>query len=272
MDNSRAVFNGMIKVAPHALKTDGQMTNNNLLLGRKAEIDTKPQLEIYADDVKCSHGATVGRIDEEQLFYLRTRGIAEKAAKQMIILAFAAELTDAISDEVLNNVVMARIRQSLDQGINSNELFSTTAAGRLPGTGGEVNGKPLVYLDSAASAQKPQQVIDAVSDFTSHHYAAVHRGIHTLSAEATAATEAVRQKAAVFINAPQTEEIILSKAPPKLSIWWRTVLAARSAMMVTISLSLRWNITPILCPGICWRRVRGLRSVYCRWRMTVLWC
>ncbi|MGL4214292.1 MAG: SufD family Fe-S cluster assembly protein, partial [Morganella morganii] len=116
MDNSRAVFNGMIKVAPHALKTDGQMSNNNLLLGRKAEIDTKPQLEIYADDVKCSHGATVGRIDEEQLFYLRTRGIAEKAAKQMIILAFAAELTDAISDEVLNNVVMARIRQSLDQG------------------------------------------------------------------------------------------------------------------------------------------------------------
>lgn len=116
MDNSRAVFNGMIKVAPHALKTDGQMANNNLLLGRKAEIDTKPQLEIYADDVKCSHGATVGRIDEEQLFYLRTRGIAEKAAKQMIILAFAAELTDAISDEVLNNVVMARIRQSLDQG------------------------------------------------------------------------------------------------------------------------------------------------------------
>jgi len=116
MDNSRAVFNGMIKVAPHALKTDGQMTNNNLLLGRKAEIDTKPQLEIYADDVKCSHGATVGRIDEEQLFYLRTRGIAEKAAKQMIILAFAAELTDAVSDESLNDVVMARIRQSLDQG------------------------------------------------------------------------------------------------------------------------------------------------------------
>ncbi|WP_413491557.1 cysteine desulfurase SufS [Morganella psychrotolerans] len=74
-----------------------------------------------------------------------------------------------------------------------------------------VNDKPLVYLDSAASAQKPQQVIDAVSDFTAHHYAAVHRGIHTLSAQATAATEAVRQKAADFINAPQTEEIIFVK-------------------------------------------------------------
>ena len=81
----------------------------------------------------------------------------------------------------------------------------------FPVLAGEVNGKPLVYLDSAASAQKPQQVIDAVSDFTSHHYAAVHRGIHTLSAEATAATEAVRQKAAAFINAPQTEEIIFVK-------------------------------------------------------------
>lgn len=81
----------------------------------------------------------------------------------------------------------------------------------FPVLAGEVNGKPLVYLDSAASAQKPQQVIDAVSDFTAHHYAAVHRGIHTLSAEATAATEAVRQKAAAFINAPQTEEIIFVK-------------------------------------------------------------
>lgn len=81
----------------------------------------------------------------------------------------------------------------------------------FPVLAGEVNGKPLVYLDSAASAQKPQQVIDAVSDFTAHHYAAVHRGIHTLSAVATAATEAVRQKAAAFINAPQTEEIIFVK-------------------------------------------------------------
>lgn len=116
MDNSKAVFNGMIKVAPHALKTDGQMTNNNLLLGKKAEVDTKPQLEIYADDVKCSHGATIGRIDEEQLFYLRARGIPEKEAKQMIVLAFAAELTDSISDSVLNDVVMTRIRGVLEQG------------------------------------------------------------------------------------------------------------------------------------------------------------
>ncbi|XXN64785.1 Fe-S cluster assembly protein SufD [Enterobacter ludwigii] len=108
-DKGRAVFNGMIKVAPHALKTDGQMTNNNLLLGRLAEVDTKPQLEIYADDVKCSHGATIGRIDEEQMFYLRSRGIDETAAQRMIIHAFAAELTETLENPVLRQVVLQRI-------------------------------------------------------------------------------------------------------------------------------------------------------------------
>ncbi|MFP1924050.1 Fe-S cluster assembly protein SufD [Lonsdalea quercina] len=112
-DRAKAVFNGMIKVAPHALKTDGKMTNNNLLLGRLAEVDTKPQLEIYADDVKCSHGATVGRIDEEQLFYLRARGISGEDAQQMIIFAFAAELTEAISDDALRDVVIKRIAERL---------------------------------------------------------------------------------------------------------------------------------------------------------------
>ncbi|RXK34089.1 FeS cluster assembly protein SufD [Arsenophonus endosymbiont of Bemisia tabaci Asia II 3] len=112
-DESKAVFNGMIKVAPLALKTDGQMTNNNLLLGKQAEIDTKPQLEIYADDVKCSHGATVGRIDDEQLFYLRSRGIHLNDAKHMIMVAFAAEVIEAIDSEAVSNKVMDIIQQRL---------------------------------------------------------------------------------------------------------------------------------------------------------------
>ncbi|MGE9552167.1 Fe-S cluster assembly protein SufD [Erwinia amylovora] len=116
-DKARAVFNGHIKVAKYALKTDGQMTNNNLLLGRLAEVDTKPQLEIYADDVKCSHGATIGRIDDEQMFYLRARGISEASAQRMIIFAFAAELTEAIKDEVLKEAVMQRIAQRFPGGI-----------------------------------------------------------------------------------------------------------------------------------------------------------
>lgn len=115
-DKGRAVFNGLIKVAQHAIKTDGQMTNNNLLMGRLAEVDTKPQLEIYADDVKCSHGATVGRIDDEQMFYLRSRGIDQQAAEKMIIYAFAAELTEAIGDEGVKQQVLARIGQRLPGG------------------------------------------------------------------------------------------------------------------------------------------------------------
>lgn len=108
-DKGRAVFNGLITVAPHAIKTDGEMTNNNLLLGRLAEVDTKPQLEIYADDVKCSHGATVGRLDDEQLFYLRSRGIDETAAREMILHAFAGELTEAITIVPLRHQVLARV-------------------------------------------------------------------------------------------------------------------------------------------------------------------
>lgn len=116
-DKGRAVFNGMINVAQHAIKTDGQMTNNNLLLGKLAEVDTKPQLEIYADDVKCSHGATVGRIDDEQMFYLRSRGIGQQDAQQMILYAFAAELTEALNDETLKQLVLARIAQRLPGGV-----------------------------------------------------------------------------------------------------------------------------------------------------------
>ncbi|WP_145544397.1 Fe-S cluster assembly protein SufD [Yersinia frederiksenii] len=112
-ERGKAIFNGMIKVAQHALKTDGQMTNNNLLLSKLAEVDTKPQLEIYADDVKCSHGATVGRIDAEQLFYLQSRGINHADAQQMIIFAFAAELTEAIHDETIRKIVLARIAERL---------------------------------------------------------------------------------------------------------------------------------------------------------------
>ncbi|HAI50644.1 MAG TPA: signal peptide peptidase SppA, partial [Enterobacteriaceae bacterium] len=80
---------------------------------RLSEVDTKPQLEIYADDVKCSHGATVGRIDEEQMFYLRSRGIDQRAAEKMIVFAFAAELTESVTDSALKQQVLARIEARL---------------------------------------------------------------------------------------------------------------------------------------------------------------
>lgn len=112
-DQGKAVFNGTLKVAPHAVKTDGKMTNNNLLLSKQAEVDTKPQLEIYADDVKCSHGATVGYIDAEQVSYLQSRGISQTEAKQMIIFAFAAELTEPLKNKVIRQQVITRITERL---------------------------------------------------------------------------------------------------------------------------------------------------------------
>jgi Fe-S cluster assembly protein SufD len=95
--NARCVFNGKVVVAEGADGTDSSQTNHNLLLSDRAEIDTKPELEIYADDVKCAHGATVGQLDETALFYLRSRGLGKQQARQVITRAFAAELLSRLA-------------------------------------------------------------------------------------------------------------------------------------------------------------------------------
>lgn len=106
---ARGVFHGRIKVAPDAQKTDAQQTNNTLLLSPDAEIDTKPQLEIYADDVKCSHGATIGQIDESALFYLRSRGIDQTQARALLTYAFV--------HDVLNRINIEPLKQWLEQNL-----------------------------------------------------------------------------------------------------------------------------------------------------------
>ncbi|MGP1952807.1 MAG: Fe-S cluster assembly protein SufD [Arsenophonus sp. ET-KM2-MAG3] len=113
MDESKTVFNGIIKVLPHAVKTDSKMINNNLLLDKQAEIDTKPQLEIYSDDVKCSHSATVSCINNEQLFYLRSRGIYCDDAKYIIMVGFANEVIEIINNKDISNKLMNIVRQRL---------------------------------------------------------------------------------------------------------------------------------------------------------------
>jgi Fe-S cluster assembly protein SufD len=95
-DHARGVFQGKIEVARGAQKTDGYQMNQALLLSPTAEIDSKPQLEIYADDVKCSHGATVGELDADQLFYLVSRGIPQDEARGMLVRAFLAEAIDMV--------------------------------------------------------------------------------------------------------------------------------------------------------------------------------
>jgi Fe-S cluster assembly protein SufD len=98
-DKSKGVFHGRILVRPEAQKTDAKQTNKNLLLSEDATVDTKPQLEIYADDVKCTHGATVGQMDEEAIFYLRSRGIGLATARRMLMHSFAGEITDRVRCE-----------------------------------------------------------------------------------------------------------------------------------------------------------------------------
>ncbi len=98
---SHGVFNGKVYVHPEAQKTDGKQSNNNLLLSESARVDTKPQLEIFADDVKCTHGATVGRLDETALFYMRSRGVGPLEAKRLLTYAFAADVLEKIELEPL---------------------------------------------------------------------------------------------------------------------------------------------------------------------------
>ena len=100
---SHGVFNGKVYVHPEAQKTDGKQTNNTLLLSDRARIDTKPQLEIFADDVKCTHGATVGRIDETALFYMKSRGIPNNEARKLLTYAFAAEVLETIPVDALRD-------------------------------------------------------------------------------------------------------------------------------------------------------------------------
>ncbi|MBT4033247.1 MAG: Fe-S cluster assembly protein SufD [Candidatus Marinimicrobia bacterium] len=113
--HSRGVFNGLVLVREHAQKTDAQQSNKNLLLSRDARIDTKPQLEIFADDVKCTHGATVGELDSDALFYLQSRGIDQKDATLMLTRAFAAEVTQEIDIDSLRTYVQGKIAASLDE-------------------------------------------------------------------------------------------------------------------------------------------------------------
>lgn len=115
-DRARGVFNGRVIVRPEAQKTDARQINHNLLLSPHAEIDTKPQLEIFADDVKCSHGTTVGQLDENRVFYLRSRGLDEATARAVLTYAFAEDL--------VRSTPLACVR----------ELVSDTLLHRLPGS------------------------------------------------------------------------------------------------------------------------------------------
>ncbi len=117
--NAHGVFQGKIVVRPDAQKTDAHQLNRNLLLSEAAQADTKPELEIYADDVKCSHGATVGEIDDDALFYMRARGIDDHEARQMLVESFVGEIIDTVSIELIRD----HLRQTVAQWLAAGEVL-----------------------------------------------------------------------------------------------------------------------------------------------------
>jgi Fe-S cluster assembly protein SufD len=114
--NSKGIFNGKIFVRPHAQKTNAFQSNRNIIISETATVNTKPQLEIWADDVKCSHGCTSGQLDDEAMFYLRSRGISESTAKAMLLYAFAGEVLEPIQNKILktylDNLIAERLHKN----------------------------------------------------------------------------------------------------------------------------------------------------------------
>ncbi|HEX9665942.1 MAG TPA: Fe-S cluster assembly protein SufD [Thermodesulfobacteriota bacterium] len=113
---SRGVFHGRIIVHKDAQKTDAKQTNRNLLLSDSAQIDTKPQLEIYADDVKCTHGATIGQIDENAIFYIRSRGLSEESARAMLLYAFTSKSLESMNVEQIRDYIEKLVTEWFAKG------------------------------------------------------------------------------------------------------------------------------------------------------------
>ncbi len=118
-DSARARFNGHVLVQDGAVKTEANMTNRNILLTDKAHVDTRPFLEIYNDDVKCSHGSTIGQLDEQAMFYLQTRGISQRTAMTMLSYAFCDEVIRMIDESNLREVVGDMVKKRLHGELTS---------------------------------------------------------------------------------------------------------------------------------------------------------
>ena len=112
-EKGTGIFNGKIMVRQDAQKTNAYQTNKNIFLTNEATINSKPQLEIFADDVKCSHGATTGQINPDEVFYLRTRGISEDKAKKLLLSAYAHEIIDEMKNEELKKLLVKTLDKKL---------------------------------------------------------------------------------------------------------------------------------------------------------------
>ena len=206
-------------VAPGAQKTDGAMKSQAILLSPTAAMNNKPELEIFADDVACGHGATVGALDADELFYLQTRGIPRDEAEAMLLEAFGAEAIERIASPEIaagDNLASEKVAGDEERPTMSAHPAAPydleAIRAEFPILSERPYGQPLVYLDNAASAQKPRAVLDRLNHFYTHEYANVHRGLHYLANAATDAYEAARESVRRFLNAGSVEEIVFARS------------------------------------------------------------
>ncbi len=207
-ESGKAVFNGRIHIHPGASGTNAELSNKNLLLNPGAEINTKPELEIYNDDVKCAHGTTVGQLDAMQQFYLQSRGIPAAEAKRMLSLGFVNELLMTLPHEEVAQWATPWLEAELapPRQLESPPRDGYSGPARtISDFDQQVNGKPLVYLDNGATTQKPVAVLAALDNYYRTVNSNVHRGAHYLSDEATGQFEGARETVAAFLNASREE-------------------------------------------------------------------
>ena len=233
------------------------MMTRALLLSDEAEADNKPELEIFADDVTCGHGATSGALDESLLFYLRARGLPEKEAQALLIQAFVGEAIEQIADDDLREAAIGigaalagGAGMSTHPAVKNGAYDVARVREDFPALAMKVYGKPLVYLDNAASAQKPNAVLERMTQAYRSEYANVHRGLHYLANAATEAYEGGRAKVAQFLNARAPRRSSSPATRPRRSTSSPRPGASRTSRRATRSSSRSWSTTPTSCPGI----------------------
>ncbi len=197
----------------------------------------------------------MGSLDEQALFYLRSRGMPEHEARALLMQAFVGEVVDRIEHEGAREAV-ARLGGVAAGGAGMNAPIAELKAfdvqairAQFPILQRQVNGKPLIYLDSGASAQKPLAVIDAMTGLMEHSYANVHRGLHTLANETTDAYEAARAACSGLINAADANEIVFTKGATEAINLVASGLGQSLPAGRRDRASPRWSTTPTSCPG-----------------------
>ena len=228
---ARGVFRGRVLVRPDAQKTNAEQSSASILLAEGAEIDAKPQLEIWADDVKCSHGATIGRLDENALFYLRSRGIGEAAARDLLVQGFAAEVLASLpsprAGRGARRSCCASRCAARGRGRPGREARRRAPARGLPDPAHAARAASRWCSSTAPPARRSRaRCSTPCSASTRRSYANVHRGVYELSERATQAFEGVRSKVRALHRRRRSRARSSScAAPPRRSTWSRTGIA-----------------------------------------------